>query len=78
VQVFPAPWRGWGAVGLPSETELIRKVFLLKKELEHADRRQPVGQRGGLLVRPGLPQAVQQPGHAERVIEGGVGGGITG
>ena len=38
----------------------------------------PVGQRGGLLVRPGLPQAVQQPGHTERVVEGGVGGGPVG
>ena len=37
-----------------------------------------VQQRGGLLLRARLPQAVQQPGHAARVVEGGVGGGITG
>ena len=35
-------------------------------------------QRGGLLVRARPPQAVQQPGHGVRVIEGGVGGGIAG
>ena len=33
------------------------------------------GQRGGLLVRARLPQAVQQAGHAARVVEGGVGSG---
>jgi len=32
-------------------------------------------QRGGLLLRGRLPQAVQQPGHAARVVEGDVGGG---
>jgi hypothetical protein len=35
----------------------------------------PVGQRGGLLVRARLLQAVQQAGHAGRVVEGGVRGG---
>ena len=35
----------------------------------------PAGQRGGLLVRARLPQAVQQAGHGARVVEGGVGGG---
>ena len=35
-------------------------------------------QRGGLLVRARLPQAVQQAGHAVRVVEGGVGGGPAG
>ena len=35
-------------------------------------------QRGGLLVRARLPQAAQQPGHAARVVEGGVGGGVAG
>ena len=34
-------------------------------------------QRGGLLLRARLPQAVQQPGHGARVVEGDVGGGIT-
>ena len=38
----------------------------------------PAGQRGGLLVRARLPQAVQQAGHGARVVEGDVGGGITG
>ena len=38
----------------------------------------PGGQRGGLLVRARLPQAVQQLGHANRVVEGGVGGGVAG
>jgi hypothetical protein len=35
-------------------------------------------QRGGLVVRARLPQAVEQAGHAVRVVEGGVGGGIPG
>ena len=35
VEVFPAPWRGRGAVGLLSETELIREAVLLE-EPEHA------------------------------------------
>ena len=35
-------------------------------------------QRGGLLLRARLPQAVQQPGHGARVVEGDVGGGIAG
>jgi hypothetical protein len=37
-----------------------------------------LGQRGGLLLRARLPQAGQQLGHSVRVVEGGVGGGITG
>jgi len=57
------------------ETELIREAFLLEEELEHAGRGQPAGQRGGLLVRARLPQAVQQVGHAAQVV---VGGGIAG
>src|ERR1700722_4965315 len=47
VQVFPTPWRGRGAVGLPSKTEQIRLAFLLQKELEHADRRQSTCQYFG-------------------------------
>ena len=35
----------------------------------------PAQQRGGLLLRARLPQPAQQPGHAVRVVEGGVGGG---
>ena len=35
-------------------------------------------QRGGLLVRACLPQAFQQAGHGERVVEGDVGGGALG
>ena len=38
----------------------------------------PAGQRGGLLVRARLPQAVQQEGHTARVVEGDVGGGPAG
>ena len=38
----------------------------------------PAGQRGGLLVRARRPQAVQQAGHGGRVVEGGVGGWVTG
>ena len=38
----------------------------------------PAGQRGGLLVRARLPQAVQQAGHGVRVVEGGVGGRVAG
>jgi len=60
-----------GAVGLPSETELIRGAFLLEEEPGHAGRRQSSCQRGGLLVRACLPQPVQQAGHAARVVEGG-------
>ena len=37
-----------------------------------------VGQRGDLLLRARLPQAVQQVGHGARVVEGDVGGGIAG
>jgi hypothetical protein len=36
------------------------------------------GQRGGLVVRARLPQAVQQVGHGERVVDGGVGGRVAG
>jgi hypothetical protein len=50
-------------------------AFLLEKEPEHTGHRQPTYQRGGLLVRAGLPQVVQQGGHGVRVVEGGVGGG---
>jgi len=32
----------------------------------------PAGQRGGLVVRARLPQAVQQAGHAPRIVEGHV------
>jgi hypothetical protein len=78
VQVFPAPWRGWGAVGLASETELIRGAVLLEEAPEHADRRQPTRQRGGLLMRARRLQAVQQPGHGVQVVEGGVGGRVAG
>jgi hypothetical protein len=58
--------------------KLIREIIRLKEELKHADCRQPVGQRGGLLVCARLPQAAQQVGHGERVVEGGVDGRITG
>jgi hypothetical protein len=37
---------------------------LLEEELEHACPREPTCQRGGLLLRARLPQAVQQAGHA--------------
>ena len=36
------------------------------------------GQRGDLLLRARRPQAVQQPGHGARVVEGDVGGGAVG
>ena len=35
-------------------------------------------QRGGLFLRARLPQAVQQPGHSVRVVEGNAGGGALG
>ena len=35
-------------------------------------------QRGGLLVRARLPQAIQQSGHAVWVVDGGVGGSPVG
>ena len=53
-QVVPAPWRDWSAVSLTAEPELIREAVLLE-EPEPADRRQPAGQRGDLLVRACLP-----------------------
>jgi hypothetical protein len=77
-QVFPAPWRGRGAIGLAAETELIYETFLLEKEPEPARCRQAVCQGRGLLVRAGLPEAVQQACRVVRVIEGGVGGGPAG
>jgi hypothetical protein len=67
-----------GATGLPSETELIRGAVLLEEEPEHAGRRQPTCQRGGLLVRARFPQAVQQAGHGGRVVKGDVRGGPVG
>ena len=42
---------------------------------EHARRWQATYQRGGLLVRARLPQAVQQAGHIGWVVEWGVGDG---
>src|SRR5689334_2005566 len=60
VQVFPAPWRGRAAVDLPPETELILVALLLEEEPEHAGCRQPVGQRGGLVMRARRPQPAQQ------------------
>jgi hypothetical protein len=77
VQIFPSPWFSWAAVSLPAEPEPILAAFLLEEELEHARPRQALGQRGGLLLRARLPQADQQPGHAQ-AVEGGVGGGLTG
>ena len=72
---FPSPWLSWAAVSLPAEPEPILAAFLLAEELEHACHRQPLGQRGGLLLRARLPQAGLQPGHPARVVQGGVGGG---
>jgi len=53
-------------------------ALLLEEEPEHAGCRQPIGQRGGLVLRARLPQPVQQQGHAVRVVEGGMGGGPAG
>lgn len=39
---------------------------MLEEEPEHADRCQPICQRGDLLVRARLPQAVRQAGYAAR------------
>jgi hypothetical protein len=39
-------------------------VLLLAEEPEQACPRQPLGQRGGLLLRARLPQPVQQRGPA--------------
>jgi hypothetical protein len=64
VQIFPAPWPSWAAISLPAEPEPILAVLLLEEELEHACPREPTCQRGGLLLRARLPQAVQQAGHA--------------
>ena len=63
-----------GAVGLASETELIRDAILLEEEPEHASRRQAACQCSSLLVCA-RPRAVQQLGHAARVVERDVGGG---
>ena len=54
--LFPAPWRGWSAVDLTSETELIHRPFCFEEEPEHVGCRRPVGQGGGLLVCARLPQ----------------------
>ena len=75
VQIFPAPWPGWAAVSLPAKPEPILAALMLAEELEQACPRQPVGQRGGLLLRARPPQPGQQPGHGARVVEGDVGGG---
>ncbi len=56
--------------------EPIMPTVMVKYGLSSTGRRQPIGQRGGLVVRARLPQAVQQAGHAVRVVEGGVGGRI--
>ncbi len=61
--------------GTPAEPELIRAAFLLEEQPEHAGRRQPGGQRGGLLTCACLPQPAQQVGHAVRVVAGGDPGG---
>ena len=53
IQVFPAPRLGWAAISLPAKPEPILAVLLLMEELEHARPRQPVGQRGSLLLRVG-------------------------
>ena len=72
---LPSPMARPGCRRPPVRNGTDPRAFLLEEELEHAGRRQPVCQRGGLLVRARLPQAAQQPGHAVRVVEGGVGGG---
>jgi hypothetical protein len=52
--------------------------LLLEEEFEHACPWQSAGQRGGLLVRALRPQPVQQPSHADRGVEGDLGGGTPG
>ena len=71
---LPTPWLGWTAVSLPAESKPILAALLVTEELEQASPRQPVGQRGGLLLRARLPQSVQQCGRVDRVVEGDVGG----
>ena len=78
VQIFPSPWPGRAAVSLSAKSEPILAALLLAEELEQACSRQPLGQRGGLLLRASLPQAVQQPSYASRAVEGDVGGGASG
>ncbi len=75
---LPSRWRGRGAVGLPSETELIRGAFLLEEEPGHAGRRQSSCQCGGLLVRACLPQPVQQAAAMSVTGSGAPGGSSTG
>src|SRR6516165_9940728 len=77
LEVIPSPRPGWAAISLPAEPEPIRIALLLEEKLEHAFPWQPLGQRGGLLLRARIPQAVQQPDHGARVIEGGVLSGAT-
>jgi hypothetical protein len=36
IQIFPAPWFGWAAVGFPAEPEAILAVLLPEEELKHA------------------------------------------
>ena len=66
-----APRRGY----VPLIALMPRPAMQIQDRPDAAE--QPTCQRGGLLLRARLPQAVQQPGHGARVVEGGVGGGIT-
>ena len=61
-------------------------VSLGAEQMEQSFAGQPIGQRGDLVLRAGLPQAVQQPGdtgqvaeqvaEAEKVAGGDVGGAL--
>ena len=61
VQVGPVPRHGRVAIGFPAKLGLrsVDTLELVKPSVSW----QPLGQRGGLLVRARLPQAGQQPSH---------------
>ena len=71
-----------GSDGLPSASRPNRnrswRPCCFEEHLEPACPRQPVDQRGGLLLGVRPPQVVQQLGHAVRGVEGDVGGGAVG
>lgn len=60
IQIFPAPWLGWGAISLPAKPEPILVILLLAEEFEHAGRRQAIHELGDLVLRARFLQARQQ------------------
>ena len=53
-------------------------VSLSAEQIEQPFARPPIDQNRDLVLRVRLPQGVQEAVHGGRVVEGGVGGRITG